>query len=143
MCSSDLDAASLDRVKHAEGRATFWIKAAGDAAASWRARLQLPAGRYRFEAAARGKDIAPVPNDPKGLGAGLRISGNTDPRPDKLVGTTGWENLAYEFDVPSGPLDVDLVAELRATKGEVWFDTDSLKIVKLKDRKSTRLNSSH
>jgi hypothetical protein len=68
--------------------------------------------------------------DAKGKGAGLRISGATTPRTNAIEGDSGWKQLAYEFDSAGG--DTVLVAELRAAKGEVWFDSGSMQIVKVK-----------
>ncbi len=123
---------AMDAVAHSEGRKTLWIRNGGEGGASWRLRLPLEAGRYRLEGVAKVKDVAPAVPDGKGQGAGLRISGATVPRPNQLTGSSGWEKLAYEFDVASGPLEVDLVCELRGNKGEVWFDAESLRLVKVK-----------
>jgi spore coat protein H len=96
--------------------------------ASWRCRLNLPPGRYTFEARARTKDVDPM-KTVRGEGAGLRVSGAVAPRQNKLSGTSDWTPLAFEFNHATGG-DVELVAELRANKGTVWFDAGSLKIVK-------------
>ena len=93
--------------------------------------MLLEAGRYRFEAMAKASGVAPVSDPQKGEGAGIRISGSNEPRPNKLVGNTEWQKISYEFDAFPG-IETVLVCELRASKGEVWFDTDSLKLVKLK-----------
>lgn len=119
-------------VAHPEGKKTLWIKASAEGAGSWRTRLPLEAGRYRLEGVAKVKEVATTVADGKALGAGLRISGATEPRKNQLTGSTGWEKLAYEFEVASGPLDVDLVCELRGGKGEVWFDAESLRLVRVK-----------
>ena len=121
-----------DAVAHPEGKKTLWIKASPEGAGSWRLRLPLEAGRYRFEGVAKAKEVATTVADGKALGAGLRISGATEPRKNQLTGSTGWEKLAYEFEVASGPLDVDLVCELRGGKGEVWFEAESLRLVRVK-----------
>ncbi len=115
-----------------DGKKTLWLKTAGEGGSSWRSRLPLETGRYRFESVAKVKDVPAGAADPKGQGAGLRISGNTGPRKNQLTGNSGWEKLAFEFEVPSGPQDVDLVCELRGSKGEVWFDADSLRLFRVK-----------
>lgn len=120
----------LDATTH-DGRKSLWIKNATGEASSWRLRLPLPAGRFRFEGLARVKD-ATSPASPTGQGAGLRISGSTESRQHYLKGSTGWEKLTFEFDVPSNQQEVDLVCELRGPKGEAWFDTESLRLVRLK-----------
>ena len=51
-------------------------------------------------------------------------------RKNNLLGDTDWRKLEYEFSVQAGPDEVVLVAELRASAGEAWFDKDSLKLRK-------------
>jgi hypothetical protein len=65
-----------------------------------------------------------------GEGAGLRISGGTRAGQNAAKGDTPWQTIGYEFAAPGG--DVVLVAELRATKGEVWFERDAFRLVRVK-----------
>jgi spore coat protein H len=102
----------------------------GGSVASWRTRVLLEGGRYRFQGRARTVGVAAV-SDNKGEGAGLRISGSQQPRGNKLKGDTPWTNVAYEFPVPPGAGEVELICELRARRGEAWFDAKSLKLVKI------------
>ena len=124
--------AKLDEVKDAEGKPTLHIAAKSSSAASWRSRVLLPGGRYRFEALARTAGVVPVKDAKKGEGAGLRISGSEKPRPNKLSGDAAWQKLGYEFEASSPEDEVELVCELRASKGEVWFDAGSLQLVRIK-----------
>lgn len=96
---------------------------------SFRSKVLLQAGTYKFQARARVTDVVAIA-EPSGMGAGLRISGGQ--RTNKLEGTTDWTNLEHEFVVTSATQEVALVAELRATKGKVWFDLNSLQIAKVK-----------
>jgi hypothetical protein len=96
----------------------------GVGVASWRTRVLLESGKYRFQGQAKGQGIAPQDSD-IGAGAGLRISGGK--RTNKLVGDKDWTPLEFEFEVPVD-MEVELVCELRATKGQVWFDTSSLRL---------------
>lgn len=96
--------------------------------ASWRTSVMLGPGRYTFQGRAKSIDIQPLENGP-GRGAGLRVSGGQ--RMNQLSGNMDWTKLEHSFDV-DGLKKIELVAELRATKGRVVFDADSLKIVKLK-----------
>jgi hypothetical protein len=98
--------------------------------ASWRATLRVKAGRYRFEGKARGFGIQAVRDD-RGEGAGLRVSGFTQPRANKLTGDAAWTALAYEFEVKETEREITCVAELRAAKGQVLFDLESLRLVPL------------
>jgi len=100
----------------------------GGCIASWRARVLLDGGKYRFEGRARAEHINPVATS-SGGGGGLRISGGK--RTKKLEGDAPWTQLDYEFEVPSGGLEVEFVCELRATKGAIWFDRDSLRLKRL------------
>ncbi len=97
--------------------------------ASWRTRVLLAPGKYQFEGNLRGAKIEPLPNE-TGIGAGLRISG--DKRQNKLVGDTAWTHLQYGINIEGAPREVELVCELRANKGEVFFDADSLLLTKRK-----------
>ncbi len=121
----------MEQGRGPDERETLSIHAAGNCRSAWRCRVQLPAGRYRFEGAARSEAIQPL-SDAVGDGAGLRVSGADRVRNPKLVGTAGWTRLAHEFTVAETGAEVVLVCELRAVKGKVWFDLGSLQIVALK-----------
>jgi len=96
--------------------------------ASWRTSVMLAPGRYKFQGRAKGFDIQATESG-SGRGAGLRISGGQ--RTNQLSGNTDWTALEFSLDVDSLK-KVELVAELRASKGRVAFDADSLKLVKVK-----------
>ena len=96
---------------------------------SWRSRVLLEPGKYRFVGQAKSQGIAPQDSD-LGSGAGLRISGGK--RTNKLTGDKDWTALEYEFEVPGTETEIELVCELRATKGKVWFDTSSLRLSRVK-----------
>ena len=84
----------------------------------------LKPGRYRFEGFA--KTRCPARND---AGADLRISRGT-PR-QVLRGETDWSKLGFEFDVEDPEGNVELICELKGTRGEAWFDINSLKLRRL------------
>jgi hypothetical protein len=65
--------------------------------------------------------VVPREGDERGLGAGLRLSGQS--RGPGLIGTTDWTELAWEFELSEEPLVIELVAELRGTAGQAWFRT--------------------
>ncbi|HEV7868445.1 MAG TPA: CotH kinase family protein [Chthoniobacteraceae bacterium] len=111
----------------ADGKPCLRIAAQGPCNASWRSTVQLDGGKYRFEALARSAGIAATSDGPA-KGAGLRLSGGQ--RTNTLEGDSAWKQVSHEFETPGG--NVVLVAELRATKGEVWFQSDSLRLVKVK-----------
>jgi hypothetical protein len=80
---------------------------------------------------ARTAGVKPV-RDEQGEGAGLRISGSEEPRDNGLKGDKDWTRLEYKFVVEAPGDDIALVCELRALKGEAWFDADSAKLERLK-----------
>lgn len=97
----------------------------GKAVGSWRTRVQLEQGRYRFEGEIRVQGIG---WGDQGAGAGLRISGA---RPmHELSGSTDWRPFAYEFQV-GGNRGVELICELRARDGEAWFDAGKMQVVRV------------
>jgi hypothetical protein len=50
----------------------------------------------------------------------------------QLSGTQDWQKLGYPFRVPEGGGEIEVVCELRATRGEAWFDLSSLHLVRLR-----------
>jgi hypothetical protein len=105
------------------------LRADGSPAASWRRNVMLDPGHYRFEAQVKVANVD-GPGDSSGEGAGLRISGGTRAGVNGLKGNSQWQKVGFEFD--STGADIVLVAELRAPKGEAWFQTDSFQLVRLR-----------
>jgi hypothetical protein len=124
---SEGSAAAIDETQ-AEGKQVFHIRAEGETTASWRKSLSLERGKYRFEAQVRTIGVQAVPGQ-SGEGAGLRISGGTRVGQNALGGDSPWKTLAFQFESPGG--EVVLVAELRASKGEAWFDKHSFQLVRV------------
>jgi hypothetical protein len=109
----------------------------GKCTASWRTKVLLRGGTYVFSGRARTAGVVPLLKDvnTKGVGAGLRQSqlqirdaAQRIGRKQGLVGDQDWQTLEYEFVVNGESDEVALVCELRAEKGEAWFDLDSLKL---------------
>ena len=126
--SQDGTGAVLDEVAK-DAQPCLHIRAEGATLASWRQTLRLDAGRYRFEAKVATANVVGV-KDTSGEGAGLRISGGVRGGQNAAVGSAAWQPIGYTFDTPGG--DIVLVAELRASKGEVWFARESMRLVKAK-----------
>ena len=124
----------LTQENDAQNRRTLKIRSAADprVGGSWRARVLLEPGRYRFEGELRTQGVVPA-LDRRGAGAGLRISGSPQPRSNKLSGDAPWTKVAYEFVVSPESESTDLVCELRATQGEAWFDLSSLRLIREKE----------
>jgi hypothetical protein len=108
---------------------TLHIRMRDSGVASWRTRVLLPGGVYRFEARVKTAGVRAL-RDEKGEGAGLRISGSDRPRDNKLTGDSDWQRLSYAFRIEQPLREVELVAELRARSGEAWFDETSLHLVR-------------
>ena len=132
---------TLDRITEPGGKTLLHISApAGSCVGSWFTKVQLEPGRYRFEARVRTRGVTADPGDRKG-GAGLRV---TDRRSlDKLLNDNAWRDIAFEFETLGAQADfgfmapiqdadptIELICELRAAKGEAWFDPDSLRLIK-------------
>ncbi len=112
-----------------DGKPCLYIRADGESSASFRHAMNLEPGKYRFEARVKTKGVAPIPTS-SGEGAGLRISGGTRSGVNAIAGDSPWKAVAFPFDAPGG--EVVFVAELRASKGEVWFEKGSLQLVRAK-----------
>ena len=98
-----------------------------DCIASWRRRVMLSKGDYRFTAMLRTINVDPI-EDQKGRGAGLRISGSE--RTNHLAGSSVWTSLEYELTVNEDIKNVELIIELRASHGQAWFQQDSLRLMR-------------
>ena len=97
----------------------------GDFSSSWRRRVLLPKGNYRFEARIKTDSVIPIPED-QGRGAGIRRLQTG--RSNELVGTNDWQMVTFDIAVPEDQRDVELVLELRARHGSAWFNRDSLRL---------------
>jgi len=119
----------LTQIEEPPGKTLLSINAGNEiSSGSWRTRVVLAAGRYQLEGRLRLSGVVIEAGDDRG-GAGLRISKGTMPR--KLTGTSDWRDFQYSFTVTEETADVELVCELRALKGEAWFDPSSLRLVRL------------
>ena len=121
--------AAQSEERNDEGKPGFYIRADGAANASWRRSIALEPGKYRFEAKLRTKGVV-ASQGSSGEGAGLRISGGTRNSVNALSGDVAWQNVAFPFSANGG--ETVLVVELRATKGELWCEKGSLRILRVK-----------
>jgi spore coat protein H len=133
-----------------DGRQTLHILTTNmmtNTTASWRANVMLAPGSYRFEALAKSAGVVPVPatftNDlKKGVGAGIRQHASSKPRQNQLVGNTAWQKLEYGLTNKfEESMEFELLCELRAAAGEVWFDVDSLKLIKTSGTRKPESNT--
>jgi spore coat protein H len=100
----------------------------GGCVASWRARVALDAGSYRFRGRVKAEGLMPLgsPN----VGVTLRVSGVHPPF--QIVRDTDWRVLEFDFEVLPPSDDIDLVCELSTVLGAVSFDLASLQLVRLR-----------
>ncbi len=98
--------------------------------ASWRKSVLLPRGKYKLHGMVKLDSVVALEegNDAPGKGCGLRVG--VKGRELALVGTTGFRAIDYEFEVDEEIGDVDLIAELRASRGQAAFRVDSFKLTR-------------
>jgi spore coat protein H len=107
---------------------------------SFRTSVILPPGRYRFGGLMKTKGVEPleegVDRTHAPSGGALRISGTQPSR--KLLGDQDWTWVEFDFEVKptEGEGDsavgrAELVCELRASRGTVWFDEGSLEVIRV------------
>ncbi len=121
----------LDRAAAPDGRAALHLRAGSTTSASWRAKVLLAPGRYRFEGVVRTAGVKPLPFG-KNHGASLGVVGAAASRPQLLAGETAWTKVELEFELHGREAEVDLLCSLRASAGDAWFDAESLRLVRMK-----------
>lgn len=119
----------LDRGLSPDAVESLHIVAGPTTGASWRVKVRLRTGRYRFEGQGKVANVVPLPFG-RASGAGFRVSGRERAGPG-LVGSSPWQLLAAEFEVTAAVEDAELLCELRASAGEFWVDVDSLRVVEV------------
>lgn len=124
----DLGDAKLDRQNDDKGNSLLTITTSEGCTASWRTRSRLSRGQYRVEMSMRTSSVVLDPNDPRS-GVGLRISRQRVL--PKNSGDRGWTPVNLDFQVQNDEDEVELICELRANQGTVWFDQGSLKLKRL------------
>jgi hypothetical protein len=98
-------------------------------AASFRSHFILKQGKYRFEGVVSTVGVTPL-NFGKVHGATLRLMGR--PRmAGELVGDKEAQKLEVTFEVSRSEEEIETICELRASKGDAWFDLESLRLVDL------------
>jgi spore coat protein H len=118
---------TLDRISSPDGRAALHVKAGPRTSASWRIRVRVPAGVYRFEAGTMTRGVTPLPFG-RNHGAAIRANGLSSKTPPGLKGDSAWQTITTEFTTTASEQETELVCELRASGGEAWFDAASLKL---------------
>jgi hypothetical protein len=124
---SESDDAIVEDVEVEGKKRAYLIQcgASGRCVASWRHKILLVRGTYTFHANVKTNDVAAI-NDDRGSGAGLRISG--DRRTNTVDGNSNWKPVEFNITINDQTREVELVAELRTTRGQALFDTQSLRL---------------
>ena len=91
---------------------------------SWRCKVPLRKGRYTLHARMKTEKVIAANEQDHAVGAGIRVEGST--RDNVRKGTAAWMPVEYHFEVTDDVRTVELVIELRARKGQVWFDASAL-----------------
>jgi len=117
----------LDAMPAADGSGALHLLAGPTTSASWRAKVILSTGRYRFSAEARTARTQKLPFG-KNHGATLEVAGVRGTRGAWLTGDTPWIPLQVDFEVSEPEAEVELICAFRASAGEAWFRTDSLRL---------------
>jgi spore coat protein H len=120
----------VEQIISPDGKPALAIFAGPITSASWRTKVLLPRGRYLFEGRIRTDGVAPL-SFGKNHGAALHVSEFPRPREARLTGTQGWKSFSAPLDVTEDELEVQLVCELRGSKGTAWFEIPSLRVVRL------------
>jgi hypothetical protein len=114
----------MDRRPAPDAREALHIRAGPVTSASWRATVRLAGGRYRFGATAVTRGVAAL-SFGNNHGVGLRVVGGSLAAPYALLGDHEDTPLERVFALEA-EREVELICELRARAGEVWFVLDSL-----------------
>ena len=106
---------------------TLQITANG--AATFRARVALLPGRYRFEGDIKLENLVTEDTDVRG-GACLRIGDYQSNNATRWRDSTdGFKHYVHRFQIQDELVDMDLLCDVRAKSGRVIFDARSLKLI--------------
>ena len=119
---------SMAETSTSDGKRALMIRAGPVTSASWRTKVLLPRGEYRFEASVRTASVEPL-SFGKNHGAMLRVTQVPAARPPPLVGTQSWRTLQVLFEITEREQELELLCDLRGQAGTAWFDLESLRLV--------------
>jgi len=106
-----------------DGRKVLQIDSGRDGGVgAWRTRVLLETGTYRFGGNARTRGVGSAG------GVSLRIPATRDF--SLQASDDEWSEFSCVFMVTQPLAEVELICELRADRGEAWFDRESLQLVR-------------
>jgi hypothetical protein len=120
--------AVLNMERETSEKTLLHISTTDGCTASWQTNVKLPPGKYSLAAQIKTRGVVLYQGDPRS-GAGLRISRHRQGQPN--AGDSDWKPITFEFEVQAEKPDVKLICELRAERGEIWYDLSSLKLKRL------------
>lgn len=123
--TNNLGISRLSRESPGGTNVLLHISTTNGCTASWRTKAMLPVGKYQFEARLKTHGVVLDPADPR-AGAGLRVSRHRIGQ--KNSGDRDWTPVTFDFEVRDEASEVELVCELRANQGTVWFDVNSFRL---------------
>jgi len=121
---------ALTSNRSVEGKRALSIQAGPVTSASWRTKVLLPPGGYRFEGAVKTAAVTPLKFG-RNHGAGLRIAGPGLARSALLQRDQPWTRAQVLFNTSAREQEVELICELRASGGEAWFELESLRLIRV------------
>jgi hypothetical protein len=120
---------SMAETNTSDGKRALLIRAGPLTSASWRTKVLLARGEYRFEGSVRTASVEPL-GFGKNHGAMLRVTQVPAARPPPLLGTQSWKTLQVLFEITEREQELELVCDLRGRAGTAWFDLESLRLVR-------------
>ena len=118
----------MERGRDETGVPYLEVVAQGVTSASWRKRVQLTRGSYRFEGRGRLMGWEPLPF---GVHQGIRLRvGERSSESIRGIGTTPWSGMSVGFEVSEEAVEVELICEYRGRGGRGRFDLGSLELVR-------------
>ncbi|HWN93680.1 MAG TPA: CotH kinase family protein, partial [Methylomirabilota bacterium] len=120
----------LAQTNTADGKRALMIRAGPVTSASWRTKVLLPRGRYLFQGKLKTEGVERLKFG-KNHGAVLKVPIAPSARSEPVLGNQAWKTLRAPFEVAESEREVELVCELRAGKGTVWFDREALCLIRV------------
>jgi hypothetical protein len=119
------------------GRTTLSIHSAERfTTASFRAKVLLDPGQYSFQGELRVAGIEMLKSAQSKLlsrrsqNGGVRLYAVPGVSTNFVTEDLQWKRYEHDFEVQYGPQELELLCELNRSKGHVWFDRSSLRLIR-------------
>ena len=107
----------MEQASSPDGKAALRIHAAPVTSASWRSKVLLEKGRYRFEGAVRTAGVEPL-DFGKNKGASLRVLATPRASAGNLIGDQAWRTVQADFELAVAQEEIELICELVQKAGK-------------------------